>query len=83
MTERAEDLDAWQDALEQENDKVTDRIDAQIQQAMDYLNDNSDLDRPATVGDALEYLGHECGMQPDGSCTMAGSEDCDECIFQG
>jgi len=82
MTEHAEALDARQDAWEDENDKASNRRDSQIQQAMDYLDDNTDLDRPATVEDALEYLEGECGMQFDETCTMAGSEECDECVFR-
>jgi hypothetical protein len=56
------------------------RFEQAIKERKDWLEINSDAD--ATEHDAIDSLIDDCGKMPDGSCSMAGSEDCDfECPF--
>ena len=52
-----------------------------IQEQKQHMDLNYD-DGPFDEEDALEELAQECGMQRDGSCSLAGTEYCDwDCPF--
>ena len=47
------------------------------------MNRDWDEDNPITDEDALDDLAQDCGKRPDGSCSLAGTEQCDwECPFR-
>lgn len=55
-----------------------------INRRKEYLEANGVFgdDEEVTDEDALEDLMGDCGLQPDGTCLNAGSEDCDfDCPF--
>lgn len=58
------------------------RLQQAIKETREYLEINSDRD--VDDNDALDYLIGDCGMDANGFCSKAGSEECDfECPFSG
>ena len=52
-----------------------------IYSRLEHIRCNGEPD--ATISDAYDYAMGDCGQLPDGSCTMAGSEQCDfDCTFR-
>jgi hypothetical protein len=53
---------------------------SRVNEMREWLEINGEPD--ATDEDAIEALEQDCGLTPEGYCTMAGSEYCDwDCPF--
>ncbi len=66
-----------------DNDKIPEiTFPPQVYAKLTWLEDHHEDGRAPTWEDALDALAEECGRQADGSCVLAGSEECDECMFQ-
>jgi hypothetical protein len=67
---------------EEQKDARLRRATQETKQYMDLNYDPTDDDDGYTDDDAIEHLMGECGKDPDGYCSMAGTEYCDwDCPF--